>query len=78
MSFSPPLHSIYTVHDEVKDKDFELELSWVGEGKQIVVGHQADQRFPICNFTSPDGYALNGHGIFIAILFSEVYVADHI
>lgn len=25
--------SIYTVHDEVKDKDFELELSWVGEGK---------------------------------------------
>ena len=25
--------SIYTVHDEVKDKEFELELSWVGEGK---------------------------------------------
>lgn len=24
--------SIYTVHDEVKDKEFELELSWVGEG----------------------------------------------
>ena len=24
--------SIYAVHDEVKDKDFELELSWVGEG----------------------------------------------
>ena len=23
---------IYAVHDEVKDKDFELELSWVGEG----------------------------------------------
>jgi 20S proteasome subunit alpha 7 len=22
---------IYAVHDEVKDKDFELELSWVGE-----------------------------------------------
>lgn len=22
---------IYTVHDEVKDKEFELELSWVGE-----------------------------------------------
>jgi 20S proteasome subunit alpha 7 len=22
--------SIYTVHDEAKDKDFELELSWVG------------------------------------------------
>ena len=21
------------VHDEVKDKSFELELSWVGEGK---------------------------------------------
>lgn len=23
---------IYIVHDEVKDKSFELELSWVGEG----------------------------------------------
>ncbi len=23
---------IYTVHDEVKDKEFELEMSWVGEG----------------------------------------------
>ena len=25
--------SIYIVHDEVKDKAFELELSWVGEGE---------------------------------------------
>lgn len=25
------LPSIYIVHDEVKDKQFELELSWVGE-----------------------------------------------
>ena len=25
--------SIYIVHDEVKDKAFELDLSWVGEGK---------------------------------------------
>ena len=24
---------IYQVHDEVKDKEFELEMSWVGEGK---------------------------------------------
>ena len=24
---------IYLVHDEVKDKQFELELSWVGEGE---------------------------------------------
>ena len=24
---------IYVVHDEVKDKQFELELSWVGEGE---------------------------------------------
>ena len=24
---------IYIVHDEVKDKAFELELSWVGESK---------------------------------------------
>ena len=22
---------IYVIHDEVKDKEFELELSWVGE-----------------------------------------------
>lgn len=28
---------IYTVHDKVKDKEFELELSWVGEGKQAGV-----------------------------------------
>jgi len=26
---------IYVVHDEVKDKQFELELSWVGESKCI-------------------------------------------
>lgn len=26
---------IYVVHDEVKDKQFELELSWVGEGECI-------------------------------------------
>ncbi|CAI8012697.1 Proteasome subunit alpha type-3 [Geodia barretti] len=25
---------IYAVHDEVKDKDFELELSWVGEATE--------------------------------------------
>ena len=25
--------SIYATHDEIKDKEFELELSWVGEGK---------------------------------------------
>ncbi len=24
-------HSVYKLHDEVKDKDFELELSWVCE-----------------------------------------------
>lgn len=27
-------NSIYIVHDEVKDKSFELELSWVGEGSK--------------------------------------------
>ena len=27
------LSSIYQVHDEVKDRMFELELSWVGQGK---------------------------------------------
>lgn len=27
--------SIYIVHDEVKDKAFELELSWVGEGTTL-------------------------------------------
>lgn len=29
---SSSVRSIYIVHDEVKDKAFELELSWVGEG----------------------------------------------
>src|SRR6218665_2998331 len=28
--------SIYTVHDEVKDKAFELELSWVGKGMRVL------------------------------------------
>ena len=28
--------SIYVCHDEVKDKDFELELSWVGQGKKKI------------------------------------------
>lgn len=31
------LHRIYVVHDEVKDKNFELELSWIGEGMSILV-----------------------------------------
>jgi len=26
------IFSIYVIHDEVKDKQFELELSWVGAG----------------------------------------------
>lgn len=25
------MDSIHTVHDEAKDKDFELELSWISE-----------------------------------------------
>lgn len=28
--------SIYIVYDEVKDKNFELEFSWVGEGNKVV------------------------------------------
>ena len=28
---------IYVIHDEVKDKHFELELSWVGERKYNIV-----------------------------------------
>ena len=34
------IHSIYVVHDEVKDKAFELELSWVGkhtDGRHVKV-----------------------------------------
>ena len=27
--------SIHIVHDEVKDKSFELEMSWVGAGKSL-------------------------------------------
>ena len=30
-------YRIYVVHDEVKDKNFELELSWIGEGIFTVV-----------------------------------------
>ena len=32
ISYSFLLSRIYIVHDEVKDKNFELELSWIGEG----------------------------------------------
>ena len=28
---SPQFYSIYTVHDDAKDKEFELEMSWVCE-----------------------------------------------
>jgi len=30
------LSRIYIVHDEVKDKAFELELSWVGESNAFL------------------------------------------
>lgn len=38
MALPPPFHisRIYIVHDEVKDKAFELELSWVGESKYLL------------------------------------------
>ena len=29
--------SIHIVHDEVKDKSFELEMSWVGEGMFVIL-----------------------------------------
>ena len=25
------VHSMYLVHDDAKEKDFELELSWIGD-----------------------------------------------
>ena len=31
------MRRIYVVHDEVKDKQFELELSWVGEGESVLL-----------------------------------------
>jgi hypothetical protein len=33
-------HSIYLVHDDAKDKEFELEMSWIGdetEGRHLAV-----------------------------------------
>lgn len=47
LSLRPPLntyldHSIHLVHDDNKDKEFELELSWVGEetnGVHLPVPH---------------------------------------
>lgn len=35
---------IYIVHDEVKDKAFELELSWVGEGTDQSQPEQVHRR----------------------------------
>ena len=37
---------IYAIHDEVKDKAFELEISWVGEGMRFTF-LQAYQFFSI-------------------------------
>lgn len=40
LRYPPSCYSIYLVHDEVKDKQFELELSWVcaeSEGKHQFV-----------------------------------------
>ena len=44
---------IYVVHDEVKDKNFELELSWVGESKYKFV-KLALRTKPISENTIPD------------------------
>ena len=44
--------SIYVVHDEVKDKQFELELSWVG---QVTQGRH--QKVPDDVFAEADRYA---------------------
>jgi len=31
MSLLTVNHSIYLVHDDAKEKDFELEMSWIGD-----------------------------------------------
>ena len=46
------LFSIYVVHDEVKDKQFELELSWVGS-----VTQGRHQRVPQDVFAEAERYA---------------------
>ncbi|CAD5123347.1 DgyrCDS11701 [Dimorphilus gyrociliatus] len=43
---------IYIVHDEVKDKNFELELSWVG-----AESNDKHQRVPSIVFTESEKYA---------------------
>jgi 20S proteasome subunit alpha 7 len=39
-TLEPRCHSIYLVHDDAKDKEFELEMSWIGdetEGRHLAV-----------------------------------------
>lgn len=56
---------IYIVHDEVKDKAFELELSWVGEGKN----QSRDQ------IMDPD--CSHGNTLLLLLLFSSVTNGRH-
>ena len=51
LTFLPPSVSdcsVYIVHDEVKDKAFELELSWVGEGENGPIRALLLFFFPCC------------------------------
>ncbi len=45
-------HRIYIVHDEVKDKSFELELSWICEQSK-----GRHERVPANVFTEAETYA---------------------
>lgn len=50
MFFPSPLSSIYKVHDEAKDKAFELEMSWVCDESNRQ--HQKVISSPILNWCS--------------------------
>lgn len=57
--------SIYVVHDEVKDKDFELELSWVGANTNGV-----HQFVPREVFTQAEKYAkVSFNNFFLILIF---------
>ena len=45
------MYSIFKVHDDAKDKDFELEISWIGpesNGRHEMVPEDLRKVSPLC------------------------------
>ena len=51
LTFACAMYSIFKVHDDAKDKDFELEISWIGpesNGRHEMVPEDLRKVSPLC------------------------------